>query len=81
MIFDKDMDYPQDYSHGFIDKAAKLPCDFCERGVGKFKNMWSDSLIKPFKGEVMETLVDKCRVGNPNYILPPSLMNILDNPS
>ena len=36
MIFDEDIKYSQFYDHGFIDKKAMLPVDYCELGVDKF---------------------------------------------
>lgn len=38
LLFGKTIDYNQTFPHGFIDKAALLPSDFCSLGVERFMN-------------------------------------------
>lgn len=38
LLFKKDFKYELQYPHGFIDKKALLPCDFCYLGIQRFLN-------------------------------------------
>lgn len=59
------------YPHGFIDKKAILPADFCELGVKKFK----DDLIKfsYIKDDIINSLSKQLEIKDINIVLPPSL--------
>ena len=36
LLFNKDVEYAQTFPHGFVDKSALLPSDFCSIGVERF---------------------------------------------
>jgi hypothetical protein len=75
-IFDVDYDFHEEYPHGFISKEAKLPADFCELGVKKFK----EDLIRfqIIKGDIIESLKEKQKgLGVIELVVPPSLFSLL----
>ncbi len=56
-ILKAEVDFEQEYPHGFIDKKATLPADFCEAGYYRFLldlHMYDD-----FKNEILESLLSK----------------------
>jgi hypothetical protein len=78
VLFGLDVDYYQVYPHGFIDKKATLPSDYCYLGIQRFKGdllrfAWSsDEVIASLKNKVDE-------LGNIQLVLPYSLNDILDS--
>lgn len=62
LLFDIDIDYEQNYNHGFIDKQALLPADFNSLGIDKFVNdMVKFSICR---NQVYNTLIDKIEYFN-----------------
>jgi hypothetical protein len=59
-----------DYSHGFIDKKAKLPASFCASGYHKFTHLlelvYKDCPIVFF--EIYKSLINWCKLKSPNYV-------------
>ena len=76
LLFNKNVKIEQIYPHGFIDSKAMLPAFFCELGVTRFKND-----LKKFdivREDIISSLTDKNENNKHiNYVLPPSLHNIL----
>ena len=76
-LFGVNFKYPQKYPHGFIDKKATLPCDFCELGIRQFENdlkkfsYIKDDIIKSLKNKVKE-------LDDVEIVLPKSLFYLLD---
>lgn len=68
-LFEIDIDYKQNYPHGFIDKTCILPADFCSLGIEKFKND-----LKRFhfiSDEITKSLLNKIETyGDRRYVLP-----------
>lgn len=64
----KELSYP----HGFIDKHALKPCDFCELGIIKFLNDLEK--FKEIKEDILKSLMD----GNVLLNLPPSLIKLIE---
>ncbi|ADN08227.1 RAP domain-containing protein [Sulfurimonas autotrophica] len=76
LLFDRDVDIEQVYPHGFIDIKAMLPAYFCELGIIRFKKDLDK--FKIVKDEIILSLGQKYdEYGNINYVLPPSLYNLL----
>lgn len=71
-IFNIDIDYEQFYPHGFVDKKAVLPADFCSLGVDRFER---DLINFDFaKEDIIKTLQQKIQdVGNIDLVLPQSM--------
>ena len=64
------------YPHGFIDKKAALPCDFCELGINRFRNdLQKFSIVC---NDIINSLrlLSKSPQGDPE-VLSPSLFKIL----
>lgn len=72
LLFGIRVKYPQNYPHGFIDKRAVLPANFCELGILKFKsdldrfNCIKDDIIHSLISRFDEKSTIEC-------VLPPSL--------
>ena len=64
------------YPHGFIDKKAVLPADFCELGVTKFR----EDLVRfsYVKEDIISSLVAHRKTKDMHIILPPSLQHIIN---
>jgi hypothetical protein len=70
------LSYKQVYPHGFIDKKAVLPADFCELGVEQFQK--DLELYSFFRNDIINSLHDKfAELGNADLVLPRSLQNWL----
>ncbi|WP_051786157.1 PDDEXK family nuclease [Endozoicomonas numazuensis] len=77
-IFGKNhnLQFEQVYPHGFIDKKAILPADFCELGIDQFKEDLNK--FHEFKNEIIKSLQDKIsELGNVNLVLPSSLQYLV----
>jgi len=68
--------YAQEYDHGFIDKRAVLPADYCELGIEMFENdlqkfsQCKDEIIRSINLKISE-------LGNINLVLPKSLQYLV----
>ena len=74
-----------EYPHGFIDKKAKLPAQFCVNGIQKFLNMmdYMAEKFRPVFYDIMKSLVVNSKNENLNDIIPlhygfPELKNLLE---
>lgn len=69
LLFKKDFKYELQYPHGFIDKKALLPCDFCYLGIQRFLNdieyfnIIKEDIIKSLKDKILEK-------GNEELVIP-----------
>lgn len=72
LLFDKKLKIGQNYPHGFIDRKAMLPADFCELGIERFKkDLIFFSIIKD---DIKLSLENKIKeLGNKDLVLPRSL--------
>ena len=69
---DKDL---YSYPHGFIDKKAVLPADFCELGIKKFReDLERFSFVKE---DIIKSLNQHLKTKDINIILPPSLQYLI----
>lgn len=76
LLFNKNINIEQVYPHGFIDRSAMLPAYFCELGIRRFKKDLDKFEI--VKGDIISSLNTKYdEYVNINYVLPPSLHNLL----
>lgn len=76
LLFDVDYHTNNNYPHGFIDKKALLPADFCELGVERFKNDLNK--FKPIKPIILKSLQVKVKeMQDIDLVLPPSLQEII----
>lgn len=72
-LFGFNYEYKQTYPHGFIDKNAILPADFCELGIERFiKDLQRFSFIKT---EIIESLIAKS--ADIRTVIPQSLTSII----
>ncbi len=68
-LFQKNINFIQEYPHGFIDKKACLPSDFCYLGIKRFEedlnyfNICYNDIIKSLKNKIIENK-------NINLVLP-----------
>ena len=76
-LFHTELDFIQKYPHGFIDKKALLPADFCELGIERFK---ADLLYFDYiKLDIINSLKIKMEeVGNRRLVVSNSLSKILN---
>ncbi|MBE3658651.1 hypothetical protein BOO92_18435 [Vibrio navarrensis] len=66
------MEFNQIYEHGFIDKKAILPADYCELGVRQFEQ--DLATFSAFKSDIVKSLESKIsELGNIDLVLPSSL--------
>jgi len=71
-----DLKYTQEYPHGFIDKKAILPADFCELGIELFKSDIEKFCL--FKSEIINSINVKIKeLGNIDLVLPKSLQYLI----
>ena len=64
--------FSQVYKHGFIDKKAILPADYCELGIAQFKK--DLETFSAFKSYIIQSLKNKITaLGNIDLVLPSSL--------
>ena len=78
-FFGIDFKFEQRYPHGFISDASTmvLPSDFCELGIRRFLSDISN--IPTVYEQTVESLKVKVqKLGNIDYVLPPSIQYILD---
>lgn len=76
-LFGVEKNYTNGYPHGFIDKKASLPADYCEIGIRKFEN--DLNRFSFLKKEIVESLKEKAKLlGDKDLVLPPSLQYILE---
>lgn len=77
LLFNLKFDYAQIYGHGFIDKDATLPSDFCEMGIERFKlDLIKFESIAP---QIIKSLKNKLNELNAvNLVLPKSLTYLLN---
>ena len=76
-LFNVDINFDQIYPHGFHDRNAILPADYCELGIDKFKL----ELIKfnYITGDIIKSLRMKCKCSEDDrLILPRSLTYLLN---
>lgn len=76
LLFNKNLKIEQEYPHGFIDYKATLPAYFCELGIQRFiEDLEKFSIVR---NEIIKSLKDMYdKYNNINYVLPPSLKNLL----
>ncbi len=75
-LFDLELNYQQNYPHGFIDEKCLLPCDFNELGIERFK----EDLIKfdYIAYEIINSLKIKINLCNDiRLVLPKSLYYLI----
>lgn len=66
------LEFNQIYEHGFIDKKAILPADYCELGVRQFEQ--DLATFSAFKSDIVKSLESKIsELGNIDLVLPSSL--------
>jgi hypothetical protein len=71
-LFEVRVDFEQRYPHGFIDKKAVLPADYCELGIGSFKRDLERFLA--YRNDIIDSLRNKVKViGEPDVVVPQSL--------
>jgi len=75
-LFKKDIEIKQTYLHGFIDKDAKLPVDYNEAGIEKFKiDLDKFAYIK---NDIILSLKNKINEkANIDLVLPKSLQYLV----
>lgn len=74
--FGKDIAYKQVYPHGFIDRKAVLPANFCELGVQRF--VMDLARFDAYRAEITQSLWQKiAETGEADCVLPPSLMGLV----
>lgn len=69
LLFDKDVDIEQSYPHGFIDKKAILPADYCSLGLKRYNN----DLVKfeLIRKEINDSLINKVdQLGDKRLVFP-----------
>ncbi|ALY07085.1 hypothetical protein VmeM32_00096 [Vibrio phage vB_VmeM-32] len=64
------------YPHGFIDKKALLPCDFCEMGVKRFIGDLNKFHIQ--RTDIIDSIKNKIiEIGDINLVLPKSIQYLI----
>lgn len=59
-FFNMDLDFNNNFKHGFISKKVVLPTSFCEQGIWKFKNMlYKLESEKEIFSQIKESIKDK----------------------
>ncbi len=74
-IFEKNIEFKQRYRHGFIDKKASLPADYCELGIYAFINDMNTFCYH--KDEVYDSLRKKIKEKNDLELVIPSALKEL----
>ncbi len=75
-LFGVHTNIPQVYSHGFIDKKALLPSDFCELGIKRF--LFDLNRFSYIKSEIISSLKNKIEeLGDIRLVLPYSLFYLI----
>lgn len=68
-LFNININYEQQYPHGFIDNKCILPADFCYLGIRKFLNDLNN--FSNIKDEIIESLKNKIiKLGNRQLVVP-----------
>lgn len=66
-----------EYPHGFIDKKALLPSDFCEMSIERFVRDLNKFHLQ--RNDIIKSLKDKIiDVGNIDLVLPKSLRHLIE---
>jgi len=75
-LFDIDVEYRQEYPHGFVNKKAKLPSEFSEAGLERFVkdlkrfDMCTADIVESLRGKIND-------LRNIDLVLPRSLQGII----
>ena len=74
--FGKQIPYNQVYQHGFIDKKAELPANFCELGVQRF--VADLARFSSYQAEIIQSLRERIvEKGEVDLVVPPSLIDLV----
>lgn len=68
LLFDIDIDWEQQYPHGFIDEKAMLPVDYNYFGIYRFKGDLNKFEI--IKSDVIQSLESKIKLLGEDNVLP-----------
>lgn len=75
-LFKININLNQNYPHGFVDKKATLPADFCYMGIEKFKeDLNRFAYIRPAIINSLHTKIKE--LGDVRIVIPPTLIDIL----